>query len=183
MSQDHLSELPVHADSAPPAHQTNVFSSVARFLHVVRLRKGLMIAWMAAAAAGGAIYYSMAPRKYDAEAEIYVIRADGGGTGNAEQELDLVSKAIPTHVRLVSSQVVISNALKNLGPDHLGDLENIPEDDWPDAVRRNLRVIAERTTSIINVRYRSLDPDTSAAMVNAISTTKPLTDLRRLLTV
>ena len=156
--------------SAPATSQVNVFATILRFVHLVRLRKFTLIAWLAVSITGGAIFYSVAPRLYDSFATIYVIRAEGSAKANTslgDDQVD-VQKIIANHVRIISSPVVLSAALEQIGPDYRVDLEGVSEQNWPEALARNLVVNFERNSSMIDLRYRSLDPVAAKEIVTAI---------------
>ena len=156
--------------SAPATSQVNVFATILRFVHLVRLRKFTLIAWLAVSITGGAIFYSVAPRLYDSFATIYVIRAEGSAKANTslgDDQVD-VQKIIANHVLIISSPVVLSAALEQIGPDYRVDLEGVSEQNWPEALARNLVVNFERNSSMIDLRYRSLDPVAAKEIVTAI---------------
>jgi succinoglycan biosynthesis transport protein ExoP len=156
--------------SAPSTSQVNVFATILRFLHLVRLRKATLIAWLAVSIVGGAAFYTFAPRLYDSTATIYVIRAEGSNNINSslgDDQVD-VQKSIANHVRIISSPVVLSAALEQIGPDYRIDLEGVREESWPVALAENLVVNYERNSSMIDLRYRSLDPVAAKEIVTAI---------------
>ena len=95
--------------SAPTTSQVNVFATILRFAHLVRLRKLTLISWLAVSIIGGTIFYAVAPRRYDSNATIYVIRAEGSAKSNTSMgdEQDDVQKIIQNHVRIISSPVVL----------------------------------------------------------------------------
>jgi polysaccharide biosynthesis transport protein len=153
--------------SAADRSTSNVFTSIVRFLYIVQLRKGVLIASLLIAAVGGGIYYSVAPRYYDASTQIYIIRAEGASVEQGVQATGVAPK-LPTHVRLIQSQVVLREALRNLPADFRVDLKGLPEQLWPSQLRKNLNVNYERLTSLIDIRYRSLDPLAAKEVVSAI---------------
>jgi succinoglycan biosynthesis transport protein ExoP len=157
--------------SAPTTSQVNVFATILRFVHLVRLRKFTLISWLAVSITGGAIFYAVAPRRYDSNATIYVIRAEGSAKSNTtmgDEQVD-VQKIIQNHVRMISSPVVLSAALEQIAPEYRRvDLEGVSEQNWPDALAHNLVVNYERNSSMIDLRYRSRDPDAAKEIVTAI---------------
>lgn len=163
------SNLAVNQSGGSPLTAHNVFTAVFRFLHAVRMRKGIMLLWMFIAALGGAAYYATAPRKYDAEASVLIIAPEGSINHNGNQN-DGVAKIMPTHVRLVSSHEVLNKASAKLHADYRIDLKGVRKEYWADAIQKNLRVSYERTTNLIDIRYRSLSPQAAAEIVNSIIT-------------
>ena len=156
--------------SAPTTSQVNVFATILRFVHLVRLRKFTLISWLAVSIIAGAIFYTVAPRRYDSTATIYVIRAEGSTNVNSslgDEQVD-VQKIIANHVRIISSPVVLSAALQQIGPNYRVDLVGVREQNWPDALAENLVVNYERNSSMIDLRYRSLDPVAAKEIVTAI---------------
>ena len=157
----------VIATSTPS--QTNVFASILRFLHLVRMRRGVIIGWMLVCLVIGAIFYAVAPRLYDSTAQIFVIR-NAGGDARDEQSGSIteILKTLPTHARNMASQTVLSDALQNLPPEYRVDFGKAREQNWPDIVRSNLRISYDKNSTLIDLRYRSLDPVASKEMLNAI---------------
>ncbi|MDA0283076.1 MAG: Wzz/FepE/Etk N-terminal domain-containing protein, partial [Planctomycetota bacterium] len=156
--------------SSPSTTQINVFAAILRFVHLVRIRKGTLIVSLVVSILGGALFYAFAPRLYDSTATIYVIRAEGANSvqsskGDVTTE---VREIIANHVRIIRSPVVLAAALERIGPDHRVDLEGVREQSWPDALAENLVVNYERNSSMIDLRYRSLDPIAAKQIVTAI---------------
>ena len=73
-----------------------------------------------------------------------------------------------THRELVTSPLVIQNAIEHLLPQHKIDLENDPPSDWNELLAENLSASTIRRTNFIQVHYRSLSPEAAAAVVSAI---------------
>jgi capsule polysaccharide export protein KpsE/RkpR len=66
------------------------------------------------------------------------------------------------------SSQALSAALEQIGPDYRIDLEGVREESWPVALAENLVVNYERNSSMIDLRYRSLDPVAAKEIVTAI---------------
>ena len=73
-----------------------------------------------------------------------------------------------TYEKLVTSHVVLKDALKRIPEEHRVDLTDFPEDDRVETVRNNLTVRIIRNTSILELQYRSKDPKSAVAVLNAV---------------
>ena len=125
-------------ESAVNLLPTDAFAAIGRFLYAVRMRKGVMLTCLSVCALGAAAYYSLAPRLYDSEAEVFIIAPDGGTSSS--QATDPVLKIMPTHVKLVQCPEVLNKALSKLHPDSQVDFKGMRKEARADALRRNLRV-------------------------------------------
>jgi uncharacterized protein involved in exopolysaccharide biosynthesis len=73
-----------------------------------------------------------------------------------------------THINLCRSEIVLKGAIKRLKPEHQVDLQGAPRGRWDAILKKNLRVETSDGTSILNIAYRSEDPDVAVGVLDAI---------------
>ncbi len=160
-----------HNDYSEPEFQstTQLAHSLLRLVLAVRYRRNLVVAVMAAAALLGALYYATAPRRYAAKAGLLVtqIGHDQLDTSITNDE-SLRQNTMPTFEKMLSSAKVLEGALKVLAPADRVDLADKPPERWIAALQDNLTAKAIRSTSILDVSYRSKDPRAAVNVVRAI---------------
>ena len=142
-------------------------SAIARFVGILRRRKQVVITTVAISGLLGLTYYMLATRKYASTAELLIIqqKQDHLATvGDHESSEDTMA----TNQKLISSPIVIQNAIKQLPPEHRIDLVGEPTHKWVETLSNNLSARVTRKTNFIDVTYRSKHPEAAAAVVRAI---------------
>lgn len=145
----------------------DVVATLARFLSILRRRKHIIISAVMLNCLLGTIYYTLATRKYAATAEVLIIqqKQDHLSTvGDHETSEDTMA----THQKLISSPIVVQNAIKQLPTEHRVDLVGVPLHEWVETITDNLSARVTRKTNFIDVSYRSKHPESAAAVVRAI---------------
>ncbi len=156
--------IPVSSEMSPEIHPAQAFF---RFLRAVRYRKGAMIVVMTAAMVLGGLYYTTATRIYSSGASLLILPT--GDTWSADMTSgSMTQDRMTTYRQMVSSEVVLEEALKQLPPNCQIDLANAPRENWVRVLRSNLDVSSARKTNIINIGYSSKDPQAAAAVVDAV---------------
>lgn len=167
-----MEQLPAsHSIESEMESQPNVqlIHSLLRMVLAVRYRKNLVLAVMTAAVLLGGLYYATAPRRYAAKAGLLI-------TQTQPDQLDislttgetLRKNTMPTFENLIRSSKVIEGALKNLPPSDLVDLAGIPREQWIPVLQKEINAKAIRSTSILEVGYRSKDPQVAVNVVRAV---------------
>ncbi len=150
-----------------PASAGDLIPVVMRLLRIFRYRKKVIFATLYCFILAGVAYYMLATRLYESSAKLLIV----------EQRLDRVStmgendgtgNTMATHRELVISPIVIKQAIRRLAPEHRIDLQGKAPQDWVKAIARNLHAKITRKTNFIDVSYRSRDPETAEAVVNAV---------------
>ena len=146
-----------------------VAQNLLRFVLAVRYRKNIVLATLAAAGLLGGLYYTTATRFYAAKAAILVTQVGGDQlntsmTGEESQRRN----TMPTFENMVRSAKVLERAAGNLAPEDRVDLKNVSKEGWAGVLQRNLTARAIRSTSILEVSYRSRDPLVAVHVVDAI---------------
>lgn len=143
--------------------------ALARFLLAVRSRYFLLLASLAVCLALGGVYLLVAPRYYGARAQVLIVEANQElGTPQLASEDRWQRTLIPTHRTIVRSARVIGGAIEKLSAEHLIDVMDKPSDRWVQKIQENLTVSSPQNTNILEIRYRSRDPRTAAAVVDAV---------------
>ncbi len=156
--------IPTASEMAPEAHPAQAFF---RFLRAVRYRKGPMIVVMAAAMVLGGLYYTTATRIYSSNASLLILPTGDAWSADMTSG-SMTQDRMTTYRQMVSSEVVLEEALKQLPPNCQIDLANAPRENWVRVLQGNLSVTSARKTNIINIGYSSKDPQAAAAVVDAV---------------
>ena len=143
--------------------------SALRFIQAVRYRKNLAIAVFVAAMLLGGLYYATAPRRYASKAALLVTQTnrDRLDTSITNEETQR-QNSMPTFENLIRSATVVEGALKNLAPGDRVDLAGIPPDRQVARLQAYLTATTVRSTSILEVTYRSKDPQVAMNVVQAV---------------
>jgi uncharacterized protein involved in exopolysaccharide biosynthesis len=102
-------------------------------------------------------------RQATARARLLVVPPESTSTDLLDRD-----SLMPTYKALITTDLVLKGALGRIPADHRVDLKDLPEDKQVDAVRRNLTVRTIRNTSILELRYRSKDPEAAVAVLSAV---------------
>jgi len=143
--------------------------SLLRLVLAIRYRKNLVVALMVAAVLLGGLYYATATRRYSAKAGMLVTQ-----TGRDRLDTSITNddstrqNAMPTFENMVRSAKVLEGALESLSPADRVDLADLPRECWIEKLRANLSSKAIRATSILEVSYRSKDPQVAVNVVRAV---------------
>lgn len=150
------------------AVEVHPLQAMLRFLRAVRYRKGVLLGLVAASVLLGALYYFTARRWYQAEASLLVLQTGGDAWSTNVAGERVAKDMIPTYKSMLSSEVVVREAISQLSPEHLADVEGVPREQWVEVFRRNLAVHTVRDTNILDIAYRSRDPAAAAAFVDQL---------------
>ncbi len=124
---------------------------------------------MAAAVLLGALYFATATRRYAAKAQLLVTqtgrdRLDTSITNEESQR----QNTMPTFEKIISSTEVLEGAVRSLSPEDRIDLAGAAADRWAARLQEFLTVKTLRSTTILEVDYRSTDPQVAVNVVRAI---------------
>jgi polysaccharide biosynthesis transport protein len=153
-------------DYRPSAEIAN---ALFRLAMAVRYRKNLVAAVLAAAALIGGLYYMTATRRYAAKAQLLVTQSghDRLDTSITNEESQRQS-TMPTFENMLKSAKVLEGALKNLSPGDRIDFADAAQDRWVGRLQEAMTAKAIRSTTILEVGYRSKDPQVAVNVVRAI---------------
>lgn len=160
-------DAPLEPDRQSTTHLVHV---LFQFALTVRHRKNVVILALAACSLLGGLYYAAATRYYSAKASLLVMQSGSSEVmspslspqGRGQQSL------MPTYETLICSDKVIEGALAYLRPEDRIDLADIPRDGWAKHLQKSLSAKTVRDTNIIEIEYKSKDPEAAVAVVNAV---------------
>ncbi|QDU55353.1 polysaccharide biosynthesis tyrosine autokinase [Aeoliella mucimassa] len=138
-----------------------------RIWRTLSYRRYYVIASLVVCCVLGFAYYLAAPRYYQSTAKLLINERKADELTSVGDQIandDLMANQRD----LVTSAIVVSNALANLDSEHLIDLERVPRSDWVEDLTDRLSASISRKGSFVEVRYRSLDPDAAAAVVSEV---------------
>lgn len=149
----------------PPAFSAQ---DLARLYRAVKQRRGLVLGVLLVWGVLGGVYYLTRVRLYESNASIMVLQV---GEHNATSVLTGIRGAndyMATYEALFRSDVIIRDTLKQLSREHLVDFQSEPKSTWPMLFRKRLHASTIRNTNIVEIAYRSRDPEAAAASVRAL---------------
>ena len=149
------------------ASSSELLPLLMRLMRIFRHRKKVILTTLYCFILAGAGYYCLAPRYYQSFAKLLIVEQRPDQL-SAVGEHDNTDNTMATHRELVTSHVVISKAIENLAPQHRIDLQGISPKEWVETIAKRLSAGITRKTNIIDVSYRSLNPETAATVVNSV---------------
>lgn len=158
------------ASPFPPASSVQSLSlhALLRFGEAVKRRWGVIASTLLLAASAGVIFYVKTDRLYEARAELLVMgppRAEIAGMAASDRSL---TEQMPTHQKVIASDVVIEGALSRLTEEDLAELRGTPEAEWVQAVRDRMQVSTARKADILELSVLSENPQTAVRLVDAL---------------
>ena len=158
-------EPPSAGQSGPP-----IVHTLLRFVLAVRFHRNLVLSVMASSILLGGLYFFTVPRYYSAKAAVQISQSGDPTekTSNNSEDESVRRDTIPTFENVFLSARVIQGALTHLPPADRIDLEGVPEAQWVETIQGHLTAKAIRSTSIIEVGYRSKSPRVAVDVVNAV---------------
>ncbi len=162
----------------PHQHETDSFAdtlqNVIRFGRALQARKIYLIASIAVCCVLGGYKYTTAPRIYEATAVVMVMKAGSDYWDPSSMDSQRMDQ-LPTYERLFSSDVVLKDACQRLKSgaamiptEWLVDFETQSFDKWPDIIRGGLSTSTLSNTQLIDLSYRSKNPDGATFVINAV---------------
>ena len=116
----------------------------------------------------GALYYVTAPRIYQSNASLYVMKVGSGITEESMRGASDPSRAMPTFRTLMSCERVMQLTLERLSDRFKTQFEGLTDAEAAAVIQASLSVSFEFNTNILDVRYRSKDPKAAAAVLAAL---------------
>ena len=168
-----LPQDPSTANSEPQGESAvHLVNALLRFLVVVRYRKQIVLAALAAAALLGSLYYATATRIYSSKASLLVMTvgpdmASSSVAGSTAMQQNCTS----TFENLITTTKVVEGAvqtLQKLQAEGCTDLAGIPRESWIGTIQAGLSAKAIRGTNIITVSYNCKNPTSGVHVLNAV---------------
>jgi capsular exopolysaccharide synthesis family protein len=154
-------------DAPDDAVSSEVVHSLLRLWQIAQHRRTTIMRAVCIAVIVGAVYYALAPRYYNATAKLWIAERNQDQVAAVADQSSLET-TLSTHREIVTSPVVIQDAIENLLPEHRVDLENSPPSEWSKIIASRLSAKTTRKANFIEVSYRSLSPEAAAAVVSAV---------------
>ena len=154
-------------DQSDELSTSDMIHAALRLWRILSYRRNVVIGALVVCGLLGIAYYATAPRYYQSTAKLLINERKADELSSVGEQIandDLMANQRD----LVTSSVVVRNALANLEPEELIDLERIPRVDWVEDITDRLSASISRKGSFVEVRYRSLDPDVAAAVVSEV---------------
>ena len=149
------------------ASNSELLPLLMQLMRIFRYRKKVILSTLYCFLLAGASYYFLAPRYYQSSANLLIVEQKHDQLSAVAENRD-TENTMSTHRALVTSHVVVKKAIENLPPQHRIDLMGVPPKEWVDTIKEKLSAGITRKTNIIEVSYRSRNPETAAAVVNAV---------------
>jgi capsular exopolysaccharide synthesis family protein len=143
--------------------------TLLRLVLAVRYRKNLVVVVMVAAGLLGALFYATATRRYAAKAGLLISQTghDHLDTSIANEDLQR-QNTMPTFENMIRSAKVLEGAMASLTPADQIDLAGVPKECCIAALQKNLDAKVVRSTSILQIEYRSKNPQVAVNVVRAV---------------
>lgn len=161
------SNAPISVYTEPAASSNELLPLLMRLMRIFRYRRKVILSTLYCFAIAGASYYFLAPRYYQSSAKLLIVEQKPDQLSGVGDH-DNTDNTMATHRELVTSHVVIKKAIESLKPQNRIDLQGVAPKEWIETIAKRLSAGITRKTNIIDVSYRSLNPETAADVVNAI---------------
>jgi capsular exopolysaccharide synthesis family protein len=162
-----MQSKPTVSAKASPSAELNILQEMLRLLRVVHRRRRMVILAVLLSAALGALYFCTTPRIYQSHASL-LVQQNQPETWSKQGGDMMVKDLMDTYRSMLSSDVVLENALATLPAEARVDLTSVPVSKHLDTLRRNLSVTVVRKTNILEVTYCSKSPRAAAMVVDGI---------------
>jgi len=141
--------------------------AIMRLLRIFRHRKKVVFATLYCFSLAGIAYYLLATRMFESSAKLEIVEQNLNQLSATGEQVN-GHNTMANQRELVTSPVVVEQAIRSLDPIHLIDLKGIAPRDWVKSVTTRLSASVKRRTDFLEVSYRSRDPEAAAAMVRAL---------------
>ena len=153
----------------PGQNAAHPLAGLATFVVALQRRKWLVIGCVMLTSTLGGLFYTFADRVYQSSAELLVLKVGGSvleqGSDSNQSRLN---DYIPTYKKVLTSNVVLNKAIESLPTKHRVDFAEVGKEKWTEELRGRLAVSSTRETNVIELSYRSANPETAAVVVDAV---------------
>ncbi len=162
-----MNDSPNTQSAAGDLTAAEMIHTLARLGRSIWYRRTIVAVTVIATLALGIAYYATAPRIYQSTANLYIVERHADKVTTMGEQMAGES-LMTTQRELVTSPVVLQAAIEQLAPQYRLDFEDLPPSTWIDSVRGNLSARDVRKTNMIELGYRSRNPEAAAAVVSAV---------------
>ncbi len=159
-------ELINHEGKPQGTEITDLLAGILRMARSMQRRKHVVVLSVMACMALGVVHFVTADRVYESKAELFVLQS-GAPVLQGESGGQDVDGEMPNFERILMSDRVIRQSLRNLPADQRGDFIGVAPDKWVDEFRKRLGVSTARLTNVMTVSFRSSDPEIAFHSVSA----------------
>ncbi|NUQ61873.1 MAG: polysaccharide biosynthesis tyrosine autokinase [Pirellulales bacterium] len=148
--------------------ELHALQNLMHLLRLIEQHKGFVTAAVVVSCLLGGLYYATATRLYQSNASVLVIQTGADSLSMATGGAGVIKDMIPTYRSLLRSDAVLEDAVKRLAPEQLASLAALPPEKRAGALRQALEVSSATGTNLMDIAYRSTDPDAAAAVVECV---------------
>lgn len=163
-----MQQLPDHSETPQQQSSANTVHALMHFWRVVRYRKNVVITSVVVSLLLGGLYFSTTTKYYKSKASLLVLQTNADRDSTEMQSQGGSQGLMPTFQNLFKSAEVLDRVAEYLPPENRLDFKGVPRDRWINVLRDNLSASIIRRTNIIEVSYRSREPATAKAIVDAV---------------
>ncbi len=158
-----------HARPPPEVSLSQAIHQVVQFARVVRYRKNIVVLALIVAALLGGLYYATATRYYEAKASLLILQT-GTEMLNTTMKPEGADAVADAHLRAAAHQRrgAGDGACSTWDRKTASISTDVPPDRWLEMLRRNLSVSTVRRTNLLELSYRSRNPQSAVVIVNAV---------------
>ncbi len=156
------------ASSTAPGDHGDVVAWTVRFLKTARTRKKTVLLFFAACSLLGIVKYVTSTRLFESHSEVLVLEQGGSVLDKDRGSGRSLADQMPNFERVFTSDRVLKQTLRELPSEYRGDFLGTSPDRWLDTFRGSVSVSTARRTNVIQVAYRSKDPETAYYVVDAL---------------
>jgi len=149
-------QLPDASTNPAVAAEIHPVQVLMRFLRAVRYRKGVIVVALVASGLLGGLYYATAPEVFESEAKLLIIPPPNPLRDDVSSER-MTRELMETLKRVLTSEVVVKNAMARLAPEYQKHLEKIPAAKRVRTVQNSLTVTSVRNANVLELACQSID--------------------------
>lgn len=162
----------------PPSSSTSgLLDDFPRFLGVLRRGWRVVALWSVACLAVAVIYLVLAPREYQAEAQLLILQQGGHPLALANPDptrpVDGSEDYIQTHAAILCSTVVVQRAIDSVGIENLPTLRKLGQhgpNPAEEVIKNYLKVTRpDRQAKVLVIEYRARSGDEAVRLVQALT--------------
>ncbi|MBX3444499.1 MAG: polysaccharide biosynthesis tyrosine autokinase [Planctomyces sp.] len=153
---------------AATVENLDVVAWMVRFLKTARARKNTLLLCFFAFLCLGGVRYATSTRLFESHAEVLVLEQGGSVLEKDRGQGSTLTDQMPNFERVFTSDRVLKQTLRELPPEFRRDFLGKPADTWLDVFRERLSVSTARRTNVIQVGFRSKDPETAHFVVSSL---------------
>ncbi|QDT56144.1 Tyrosine-protein kinase YwqD [Caulifigura coniformis] len=157
-----------NGQTSTPGEHADLVAWMVRFLKTARARKKTVLLFFTVCSILGVVKYVTSTRLFESHAEVLVLEQGGSVLDKDRGGGRSLTDQMPNFERVFTSDRVLKQTLRELPSEYRSDFLGTSPDRWLDAFRNSVSVSTARRTNLIQVAYRSKDPETAYYVVDAL---------------